>query len=539
MILRKPYAFLIKRFKLIHLVMTVFMIVCLYKTFGAISFFGDYVLNESGIVGQSFRSEVYPSILFISPILVIVLSLILLAVMVAKKKPFKLYIINIVISIALLIVFGIGNGIVIELEKKLIDIRIVKLIRDFTMMTVIIQLFPIYKNLVRGVGFDLKQFDFKKDLAELEINEEDNEEVEVALSLDFNKLKRIINNAFRNFKYYYLEHKFMVSIIGAIVIVSIIGGTALGISKTNRNLLYNQPLTLENVSLKVLKTYITRQDNEGNTISNLGKQNSLVVFQIVVNNNNKKTKKELVTANMELRVAGKKYRPVSTYRDQLLDLGTTYQNELIEPDQTLRVNIVYEVPTKYINKSMELKIITSIDNTKKKLIPTYANLKVRATNLDINKKEFDLNNEEITLTDSILGNSTLKINSIEFAKQFKINYKLCLTKTNCIDSYEYINPPLNSNVDKYLMKISGSFSLDEDYKVDNLSNLLDFLNKFGTLKYTKDGTTKIINNFIRVNPNATKSSTIFYVSSPNDILDSDNIELLFNVRNKEYKYVIK
>ena len=132
MILRKPYAFLIKRFKLIHLIMTVFMVVCLYKTFGAISFFGDYVINESNIVGQIVRDQVYPTILFVTPIVVIVLSLILLGVMVVKKKPYKLYIANIIIYIATLIVFIVGNSIVIELQQKLIDIRVIKLLSALT-----------------------------------------------------------------------------------------------------------------------------------------------------------------------------------------------------------------------------------------------------------------------------------------------------------------------------------------------------------------------------------------------------------------------
>lgn len=539
MILRKPYAFLIKHFKLIHLIITFFMALSLIKSIDVISFFGEYAANESKYVGQQFSDVVYPTIVFIAPIIVIIFSLILLGTMAAKKKPFVLYVINIITYIVALVLIIIGNSVVIQLEKTLVDLRLGNLIRDFTTIMLLVQLYPICKNLVRGIGFDVKQFDFKRDLQELEIEEKDSEEFEVSVSFDINKVKRLKNTGLRNIKYFYLEHKKIVNISAIVIVVAITGLTVLGITKTNNTLNYNAPVSMDGLVVRVLKSYATRLDNTGNVVKNLGEDNTLIVVPITITNNSN-AKKELVTANIELKVGGKKYRHISYFRDPIYDLGNTYQNDEIDKKETKRVNLVYEIPTKYLDSKMTLKFITSIDSTGKKLIPTYSNLKLNIINLDINKTEVELvKNEPTTLSNSTIGDTSITIKNIELDRKFKINYNLCVTKSKCIPSYEYLYAPLNTNEDRALMKINSEIVYDENYKLSSLNYLYDLINTFGTIEYTKDNTTKKIKTFNKVNPLATKSNNIIFISVPMDMLDADNIVLNLNIRNKQYNYVIK
>ena len=46
MILKKPYAFLIKNFRLIHLILTIPLIYITYKTTAVSNFFREYVSNN-------------------------------------------------------------------------------------------------------------------------------------------------------------------------------------------------------------------------------------------------------------------------------------------------------------------------------------------------------------------------------------------------------------------------------------------------------------------------------------------------------------
>ena len=49
MILKKPYAFLIKNFRAIHILLTLLCVYITYKTTGVISFFREYIANNYSV----------------------------------------------------------------------------------------------------------------------------------------------------------------------------------------------------------------------------------------------------------------------------------------------------------------------------------------------------------------------------------------------------------------------------------------------------------------------------------------------------------
>ena len=91
MVLRKPYAFLIKHFKIIHLILCIPLVYLIIKTGAITSFFSDYVkanyyTNLTNIAGSYINYFMYLAILVI---LLLVLAVYFL--MRQKKKNSKFY----------------------------------------------------------------------------------------------------------------------------------------------------------------------------------------------------------------------------------------------------------------------------------------------------------------------------------------------------------------------------------------------------------------------------------------------------------------
>lgn len=533
MILRKPYAFLIKNFKLLHAIMLVLMGFVLLKTLDILSAFDDFFTSQAVLLNADIPELVYAGSLFITSIFIIIVSGILLWTMVVKQKPYKLYIVNIAIYFITIILFIFGRSLFVSMTTKIIDIRTVKLIRDLITMAFIAQMYPLVKCLVRAVGFDIKQFDFGKDLAELEIEEKDNEEVEVQVNVDTNKMKRGLNYHLRNLKYFYKEHKFWFR-VGAGIIVLVIGAVVgIGIYNSNKNNGLNVAFNMNGLNIKVTNAFVTRKSYTGETLTNLNSGSSLVVIPIEIRNNGS-VDRYLETANIELTIRNHKYRNNLLYKDSVTDLGTVYNKEVISPKAVEYRILTFIVPTEYLDDGLRLKFITAISFKNTEVDPTYVSFKINPINLDEISSRLDIDGE-LKINENVFKDSTFTISNIDIAKRFKIDYKYSIDSEK-ISGYEYVSAPLETNVDKVLLKITGNIITSEGTSVNSL---YDLINRYGVVKYTIGDKIKTITNLPKVNPAMVRSDKTIYVSVPGDIMDAENISLVLTVRGKEYTYKIK
>ena len=533
MILRKPYAFLIKNFKLLHAIMLVLMGFVLFKTLDILSAFDDFFTSQAVLLDSSIPEIVYSASIFILPIFIIVISIILLWVMAVKGKPFKLYISNIAIYVIAIILFIFGRSLFINMTIKVMDVRGVKLIRDLVTMIFIAQMYPLVRCFVRAVGFDIKQFDFGKDLAELEIDEKDNEEVEVQVNVDTNKVKRGLNYYRRNIKYFYKEHKLWFR-IGICIFVLIIGSaTAFGIYKVNKSNGLNVPFTMNGLNIKVTNAFVTRTNYKGNLLKDLNEGSSLVVIPFEIKNNSD-VDRYLETANIELTVGNHKYRNNLIYKDSITDIGNVYNKDIVGPKEVGYYLLAFIVPTDYLDDNLRLKFITTVDFKRGELSPTYVSFKINPINLDNITDKLNLENE-VTVNKAVFKDSTFNISKIEMSKRFKIDYKYSIDKEK-ISGYEYIYAPLETNVDRALLKITGSFNTVEGIGVNSLYELINY---YGVVKYSVGDKIKTIYNLPKINPTIAKTDKVIYIAVPVDILDSENVNLILTIRGKEYTYKIK
>ena len=81
MILRKPYAILIKNFKLIHLIMSFFMVYLFYKTNNILSFLTDYLNSVATTISNEVTTSLFGSMQTVSIAIIIVSSIIILGLM--------------------------------------------------------------------------------------------------------------------------------------------------------------------------------------------------------------------------------------------------------------------------------------------------------------------------------------------------------------------------------------------------------------------------------------------------------------------------
>ncbi len=543
MILRKPYAFFIKYFRLINLIMAILMAILIYRTGIIANFFNDYI-EDYVTASNGFLVGNYINLYsFLLALLIIILTITVLSVLFVKEKPKKLYIFNLILFIVLVIVYGLDYAVLKSVTEAPLDIRVSKAFRDITFMVLGAQLLSLILTLIRATGFDIKSFNFAADLQKLDIDTKDNEEFEVAVEFDKNKMRRNIRKNIRNIYETYIEHKFLINLALIIIIVIIVVLIILNRGNYREDYNERESFNVSSIVMNIKNTYLTQNDQNGKlmTITN-GKTNintTLVVVKFDIKRITQDEDQTLNTGLMTLKIDKKSYGHTTKYNSGITDIGTPYTNQKLEEDFTSYI-LAFEIPTSEVTKQMILKINDTNSFVKGQLgaKSAYVNLKPQ----DLSQKQ-EVNEEKLketlSFSGSILGNSELTIDEVQIEDKFKLSYDFCASKTNCYKSYEYLTPTATGNYFKTLMKISGQFENDTTENIDNIPDLYYLLKEFGTIHYQindKWYSQKIDSELIKP---TTAASDGYYIEVNRDIKNASSIYLTLNIRNYQYKYLLK
>lgn len=526
MILRKPYAFFIKHFRLIHFILSFLMLYCIYYSKRLLDFFNEYIIDSINLKGQELILIYAPNLYQLMPFLIIAVLAIILVIMIMKKKPTMLYIINIALCIYTAIIIQVAKGTLGTMEISMIDARAVRLIRDLVMISFILQIIGTTIVLIRSIGFDVKKFDFKQDLKDLEISEEDREEFEVEFKFDKNKARRNVRRKLRFLKYAYKENKTLIQIISVIAIVLLMSTTGYYYTKRDKPVSENTYIINNGVTLKINKSYITNTDYKGNIID----EDSLFVILKVDMKVNDSTYSSLDIATTKLSVGEYSYIPTYDYKETFFDFGSVYLGDKLTTEYQERI-LVYQIPKQLIDEKIEFHFVNKTTMNKKRV-------KLKLNDLTLKQNEAKLNlNEELDFKDSILSGYKIIINDFDIQRKYKLSYNFCYNN-ECVESYEYIVPTINTNTDKTILKIIGTLTTSKT--IPKLYDLYDIINTFGTINYK-------VNGIIKVNQIALKEiisskaneNNIFYIEVPIELDNADTISIKFKIRNKIYEYVLK
>ena len=379
MVLRKPYAFLIRNFKLIHFILAILMGVFFSKLRSIADFFKEYI--DQGIYGQVYNavSDNIGAIGIILPVIIIGVLILIAYILNMKQKPIRFYIIGIITYIVEIILLIIASFILNSIQHGSVSITLIDIFYDFFNIISYIPVVFIVITLARAVGFNIKQFNFKKDLMELNISEEDSEEFELEVDVDTEDIKAKINRKLRFIKYVYLENK-IVFISGAIILVI---GLAFGIYSyiSSMEKIYDEGYSFTAYGLEVTlnKSYKTKYATNGKLID---KNRFFIIVDFTIKNNYE-TDQVLPYEYIYLRLDElEKISPTNDYKDEFSDFGLRYvENNKIKAkeDETtgsykyskidlkpIEFNEVKQVSSKKLGEELEFKN-SHIEGTKIKI----------------------------------------------------------------------------------------------------------------------------------------------------------------------------
>ena len=352
MILKRPYAFLIKHFRLIHLIMFSILLYITINARNILNFFKDYITYNGNI--EIISSNYINYYIFIGILLLIILSVIIFYLMKYKNKPRMFYISTIIITLVSYILFMYLFSSLKNLEVTSMSGREIRLLRDISRINfwlLVVISIPIF---IRGLGFDIKKFNFSSDLKELNLNSEDSAEVEVNTSINSNTIKRLGRRNIRELSYYYKENKLIINIILLIVVFIIIMIFPFNKYVVNKDLKENEILSTKAFNLKVNNTYISNRRR-------ISKNNSYIILNISIIG--KINKYSLDLDEFVLNSNNNNYIPSQKYYNYFTDIGIGYKNNILDTSTYKNYILIYNVNSsdndyklEYLNSSQKIKL---------------------------------------------------------------------------------------------------------------------------------------------------------------------------------------
>ena len=534
MIIKKPYAFLIKKFRLIHGFLFLLLLYLTIKLFSIYTFFNNYAIDHYYFNTGTLDSTYINAFMFIFSIIAILISVVIYYLLYKKGKSNKLYLYLSVYEVLIVIYFMFMLNTFQGLNKLPIDVETVRVYRDISLIILIPQLIFTVIILSRSLGFNIKQFEFKKDLEELSIDSTDNEEIELSVENKSYKITRYFRKLIRLFKYFIIENKLFVIILSSIVVFSI--SVAVFINIKIYNVEYHEKINLLANSLwyKVNSSYITTKDINNNDIS---KNKAYIIVDLSIENrlNNEYL---LSRDTFRLEVNDELLFPVFSYKDKFKDFGDVFSPKTIKQDSKLNQIIVFEIDKKYIDQSYVFKIKNYNNKSLGELQSLYKDIKINPTNLDNYKsdKEYKLS-EKINFNKTILKNTNLVITDYSISNKFNEKYQKC-DKDVC-DEITYVVSP--NNVGKgnlSVLKLNTNLELDKDLNVNSfIKNVGDLIGYYGFISYHYLNENKIINiQNINVKYN---NDSISYFEIPSEVKNADKINLILLIRGIKYTIILK
>lgn len=519
MILRKPYAFLIKNFKKINIILLALVIFILWKDLSLYSFIKDYIATGIYNVRLDPISNYVNIFTYLSCILIIIISAILAYLLKYKDKPYMAYIIVLIVNFLTLILFSYVNYyFTITLGVEEFDLAQSLIVRDLTFITTLPYYPIIFLLVIRSIGLDLKKFGFGEDKDFININEEDREEVEVEVSFDKDRFIRQIKNKIRMSKYFFLEHKGSISVITGLVILLAIYNVYTYVFVENKVYNESEAFSSELYSITINNTYITNRDYTGNVISD----NMYYIILDATITNNASSDRVFDAERLYLYVDDNYYLPSDRFNNNFVDMGTLYQKDkTIKAGATQKLLFVYE-----INKpSDDSNFLLTYQNVK-----TYENVKrIRIKVVDISKF-IEKGTTALTNTLEVPVNLEKKwnfsISSYQVTDQITYRYEEC-NKTGTCPIYE---GTLTSSAGKTILYFK--FDVEDETK----TNFLAFLKKYGKVRYVINGVEK--EQKVKYKVDKYRGNHV-YLEVSDEVKSASQIELCFTIRSYQYFYKLK
>lgn len=518
MIIRKPYAFLIKHFRKIHILLLILCSYIYYKNMGLTSFIAEFMeLQTYDAYAEPITKYVSFGAL-LTMLLIIAGSLLLLILLRHKKKPWKLYLLPIVEYVLLFATFIAAKGFFDDYTGNL-ETAAIRAIRDFLNIATVIQYPTMILFLIRIFGVDLNKFNFQMDQEYLEMNQEDREELEINVEFDKDSLKRGVKRITRNINYFYQEHKLLVNTVFSILLIFFLVNTYIFVFVTNKTYKEGQSLNANGYTITLNNSYYTDKDYTGNVIS---ETSSFVILDLTIKNN--ASMREIDLNKFHVMNGISDYTTTSkTYGTEFQDFGKTYESKELKSGEQFNLIMVFRVS--------------------KQLSPKHFVLYYQEFN---NKGEPHLRKIKLKLNDmsKIEKQKTVSLGEpLEFVLE-KEPEKITFDEYQFLDEADYIYRVCTSST---CSSNPGKYKAKEGYKILKISfastnfegkDMIDFSTKYGKINYIDNENKQSVVEF--KNPfNRVYYGKYLYTLVPAKMETAKSIKLTYTIRNKNYTYKIR
>ncbi len=542
MIIKKPYAFLIKQFRLIHTLLFLAQVYIILKSIDLFSFFNLYATNHFYNDTIDLASTYINFIMFIVIILAILLGALIFYILSIKKKDRKTYIYLCIFYICLFIFFLIIFGMLQDLQYKPLSNETVRVIRDVCLLFIIPQIIFGFIILGRALGFNIKQFDFKRDLAELNIDSTDYEEVEITLGKNNYKIFREFRKILRHVKYFMLENKFFVTIIGSVITLALSLVIFINLRVYSVSYNKNDKVLANTLWYTVEDAYITNTDMNSNVIND-GKYYVLVRVFI---DNNTSSNVALSRNSFRLVVNNKLLNPTFSFPNMFLDVGKAFAPCEISSGAESELIAVFEIDEKDVKNEYIFKIrnvnnlsIFNIENEYKSIVINPYNL-----NSDNDTGECSICSEStscestcnISFSGSILFDTKLDVISYSIDNYFKEKYNYCTEK--CYEGTYLIWPQTEGKGKLGILRLKSTIKVDEKlYMKKYLEYPKDLFKYYAKITYRYQGVTKTKEVGV-IDTKYNQDNTV-YLEVPLEVIDANKISIILTIRGIKYTILLK
>lgn len=514
MIIRKPYAFLIKNFKKIHVALLILSLFVLYKLFDVNSYVNEFMrLGTYDMFGDPITKHI-TFWLQLSLFLLVIGTGFILLLLRHKKKPWKAYLIPIIEYLALFFVLmmirSFFNGFSSSISTK--DLR---LSRDLLLIFLIGQVPAILIYVMRVFGLDMNRFQFNFDQEFLELDEKDREEIEIGISIDKYSIIRWFKKILRYLNYFYLEHKKIC--IGLLVFIVVITGFNVYklVFVTHKSYKSGDSYYVNGFMFKVNHAYYTDKDYNGQLIS--ANSNFLIVD---ISIQNLEAPRTVYLENFHIKNGTDDYITTNkTYAKEFQDLGIAYESSRkLQRDETLNCIIIFKVDNSLKKNRFVLFYQENSDTLRK--------IKLKIDDISKIQDTINLNIQDELPLNFKKNDDVLRIDYAEVTDWIDYSVK------NCSNSKCYFEKKRLNADDTYRI-----LEVDFSSEVYEAKNIIDFLNNYGKLKYRDSSDEEYsvkIENALRA---AYYGKTI-YLKVPVDFEQAKEAYFEFLIRNKHYIYKI-
>ncbi len=530
-ILRKPYAFIIKHFRLIHLIMLGCLVFIIYNLNDIYHLFHTLQLSNTTIYTGAY---IYiDNLVYYFVLAALAMAGVVLWLLREKKKPIKLYLFLVVYFILLLVGYSYLFSVLKTIQDEVVNLDTIILTKDIANLMILPGYFGICLCFIRGIGFNIKQFNFSKDIEELQIASQDSEEFEVLIGQNNYKYLRAIRRALRETKYYILENKFAFICVGVGIVTVFSGFGIYYYNQYLKKLSEEEVTSVNGISYIVNKSYMTENDFKGNRVR---KGYKYVVVDMKMHNSTDTDKKldlDLITlADSEII-----YYPTLSRNSKFYDLGVPYrEDQIIKSFEDVNVTLAFEIPVSVKTRNFTLRVQYKLESSMDKVIARYRNFAINTVMVDSKDTIKDNNVNETINIDTVGKNKfAITINSYQIRDSYTNKYAVCREDLTCNNISRVIKPSNSTKSTMLVVDFNGMMHDDANFtKTFNtynkvFANYVSVLYKIGNKEYNEPA------NIVSMSDVDGK----VFIEIDRRIMNASSISLHFDFRNEKFNVALK